>query len=245
MNLYGNNTGRSVWKLTNVINLNWIAKRLVIKDKNTFIKRAQEEWKEDLGYDPKGHGDFYVYTDLLYDSRSHGELYGPLDLVYDPKTSYCFPKCFEILSWNCECDFHLINFRSSFSVINFQHFLQELCPFWYTRNTQFSTLFSYMYWHIELKFCIIDLVWMYYTSSLGVNIKFVSRHFAVFWVMNLQIESTVLSIFLWVEMIEKYYKNIALWNFHDGRIMHRLRCFGMLTFQIVIWPLSEQFLIIM
>ena len=35
-------------------------------------------------------------------------------------------------------------------------FLWELCPFWTwnTGNTQFSALFSYMHWSIEMKFCI-------------------------------------------------------------------------------------------
>ena len=40
-----------------------------------------------------------------------------------------------------------------------------------TRNTQFSALFSYMLWHIELKFCI----WLCFTV---LQIKFECRKFA-------------------------------------------------------------------
>ena len=40
-----------------------------------------------------------------------------------------------------------------------------------TRNTQFSALFSYMLWHIELKFCI----WLCFTV---LQIKFECRQFA-------------------------------------------------------------------
>ena len=38
----------------------------------------------------------------------------------------------------------------------FVNFCRSYAPFWTlnTRNTQFSTLFSYTLWHIELKFCI-------------------------------------------------------------------------------------------
>ena len=41
-----------------------------------------------------------------------------------------------------------------------------------TGNTQFSTLFSYMLWHIELKFCI----WLCFTI---LQIKFECRQFAL------------------------------------------------------------------
>ena len=49
------------------------------------------------------------------------------------------------------------------------NFLWELCPFWNfnTWNTQFSALFSYMLWHIELKF-FMWLSLMYYRSSLSI-----------------------------------------------------------------------------
>ena len=48
----------------------------------------------------------------------------------------------------------------------------ELCPFWnleYWKYTVFR-IFSYMLWHIELKFCI----WLYYTV---LQIKFECRQF--------------------------------------------------------------------
>ena len=40
-------------KLKNVLKPNWQAKCFVIREKNTFMKRAQEEWKHDIVYDPK------------------------------------------------------------------------------------------------------------------------------------------------------------------------------------------------
>ena len=51
------------------------------KRKITFMKRAHEEWKHDIVYNPKGHDDHYVCTDLLYDFKCHGDLYGMFDLV--------------------------------------------------------------------------------------------------------------------------------------------------------------------
>ena len=38
--------------------------------------------------------------------------------------------CFDILSWNFACDFVLLYYRSSLSVVNLRQFLLELCPFW-------------------------------------------------------------------------------------------------------------------
>ena len=80
------------------------------------------------------------------------------------------PTCFEILSWNFVYNFILMHVRSSSNVINFRQFLLELCPFW-TSNMQFSALFSYMLWHIELKFCI----WLCFTI---LQIKFECHQFA-------------------------------------------------------------------
>ena len=62
--------------------------------------------------------------------------------------------CFDILSWNFAYDFVLLYYKSSLSVVNLRQFLWELCPFWNLNywNTVFRT-FSYMLWHIELKFC--------------------------------------------------------------------------------------------
>ena len=69
------------------------------------------------------------------------------------------PTCFDILSWNFAHDFILLYYRSSLSVINLREFLLELCPFW-----------SYMLWHIELKFC----TWLCFNV---LQIKFECRQF--------------------------------------------------------------------
>ena len=104
--------------------------------------------------------------------------------------------CFDISSWNFAYDFVVLYYRSSLSVVNLRQFLLELWPFWnleYWKYTAFRT-FSFMLWHIELKFCIwlcftvlpikfdfshtrldklswnfaFDFVLMYYRSSLSV-----------------------------------------------------------------------------
>ena len=51
--------------------------------------------------------------------------------------------------------------RSSLNAINFCHFCLSYAPFELQTltNIQFSALFSYMLWHIELKFCI----WLCFT----------------------------------------------------------------------------------
>ena len=33
------------------------------------MKRAQDEWKHDKVYDPKGHKDLYISINLLYDFK--------------------------------------------------------------------------------------------------------------------------------------------------------------------------------
>ena len=65
-------------------------------------------------------------------------------------------SCFDILSWNFAYDFVSPYYRSSSSVVNLRQFLWELCPFWNLEYWKYtvSALFSYMLWHIELKFCI-------------------------------------------------------------------------------------------
>ena len=84
--------------------------------------------------------------------------------------------CFDILSWNFAYDFVLLYYRSSSSVVNFRQFLWELCPFWNLQieNTQFSTLFSYMLWHIELKFWI--RLFFYFTTD-QVRVSFICVNF--------------------------------------------------------------------
>ena len=68
--------------------------------------------------------------------------------------------CFVTLSWNLAYDFVLLYFESSLSIDNSHQFFVGIIPLFRTKNTedtQFSTLFSYMLWHIELKFC----KWLY------------------------------------------------------------------------------------
>ena len=51
--------------------------------------------------------------------------------------------------------------RASLSVVNLHQFLKELCLFLnleYRKSAVFFALFSYMLWHIELKFCIYVLL---------------------------------------------------------------------------------------
>ena len=63
---------------------------------------------------------------------------------------WTYPTGFDIFSWNFAHDFVLMYYRSSLSVVNLRQFLKELCPFWNLEigNTYFSSVFSYMLWHI-------------------------------------------------------------------------------------------------
>ena len=80
---------------------------------------------------------------------------------------------FDILSSNFVYDFVLMYHRASLSFVILLQLLLELCLFvnLNTRNKQFSALFSYMLWHIELKCCI----WLCFTV---LQIKFECRQFA-------------------------------------------------------------------
>ena len=88
-------------------------------------------------------------------------------------------KCFDIMSWNFAHDFVLMYYRSSLSVVTLRQFLKELCrptrpsvrPSVRVSVRPFSALFSYMLWHIKLKFCI----WLCFNV---LQIKFECRHFA-------------------------------------------------------------------
>ena len=84
------------------------------------------------------------------------------------------PTCFDILSSNFVYGFVLMYYRASLSVVTLLQFLLELCLFCeliILEIHSFSALFSYMLWHIELKFCI----WLYFTV---LQIKFECRQFA-------------------------------------------------------------------
>ena len=89
-----------------------------------------------------------------------------------PSVSHSFPHfsptCFDVLSWNFVCHFLLMNVWSSSSVVNFRQFFFGVMPLLELRilEIQFSALFSYMLWHIELK-CCIWLFLLYYRSSLN------------------------------------------------------------------------------
>ena len=70
--------------------------------------------------------------------------------------------CFDIMSWNFAHDFVLMYYRSSLSVVTLRQFLYARRDvLWYgdvrpsvrVSVRPFSALFSYMLWHIELKFC--------------------------------------------------------------------------------------------
>ena len=87
--------------------------------------------------------------------------------------------CFDILSWNFRYDLFYCTtdqVRASSICVNFWW---SNAPFGTknTGNTQFSALFSYMLWHIELKFCI-------YLCCTVLQIKFECCKFASTFVGN-------------------------------------------------------------
>ena len=61
------------------------------------------------------------------------------------------PTCFEIFSWNCTYYFIFMYYRSSYKAVSLCQFLKQL---YLVLNLQCSSLFSYMFWNIELKCCI-------------------------------------------------------------------------------------------
>ena len=111
------------------------------------------------------------------------------------------PTCFDIFNWNFVYDFVVVNYRSSLNVVPFRQFLYtrlqtgRIMVWWCPSGSPsdfpsvrlsvrptlrpsvrvsvrpFSTLFSYMLWYIELKFC----TWL---SFNVLQIKFECRHFA-------------------------------------------------------------------
>ena len=87
------------------------------------------------------------------------------------------PTCFDILSWNFAYDFVLLYYRSSSSIFNLRHVFFRVMPLLDLRilEIEFSSLFSYMLWYIELKFSI----WLCFTV---LQIKFECRQFALIFV---------------------------------------------------------------
>ena len=104
---------------------------------------------------------------------------------------------FDLLSWNFAFHFVLLYYRSSLSVVNLRQFLYarlqtgRIMVWWCPSGSPsvrlsvrptlrpsgspsvrpFSALFSYILWHIELKFC----TWLCFDV---LQIKFDCRHFA-------------------------------------------------------------------
>ena len=80
---------------------------------------------------------------------------------------------FDILSWNFAYNFVVLYYRSSSRCCQFVSIFVGVMPLLELRilKIQFSALFSYMLWHIELKFC----TWLCCTV---LQIKFECRQFA-------------------------------------------------------------------
>ena len=88
------------------------------------------------------------------------------------------PTCFDILSSNFAHDFVFTVLQIKFECRHFASIFEGVMPLCELRikgNVQFSTLFSYMLWHIELKFC----KWLCFTV---LQIKFECRQFALMFV---------------------------------------------------------------
>ena len=125
----------------------------------TFLLHALKYWAEILHMTLS-----YCITDQVRVSSIRVNFcgsYAPFELrILEIYSFQHFPlTCSDILSWNFAYYFVLQYYRLSSSVVNLPQFLWELCPFWNIEYwkyicTQFSTLFSYMHWNIELKFCI-------------------------------------------------------------------------------------------
>ena len=80
---------------------------------------------------------------------------------------------FDRLNWNFAYDFILLYYRSNLILVDLRQFWWELCPFWNLEYWKYAVfrLFSYLLWHIELKFCI----WLCFTV---LQIKFGCHQFA-------------------------------------------------------------------
>ena len=92
-----------------------------------------------------------------------------------------FSTLFSYMLWHIQPKFAhgflLLYYRSSSSVVTLRQFLKSYASLWTQNigNVQFSALFSYMLWHIELKFSI----WLCFNV---LQIKFKCRHSASVWV---------------------------------------------------------------
>ena len=145
---------------------------------------------------------------------------------------------FDILSWNFIFDFVLLYYRSSSSVINFRQFFLGLMPLLECRilKIQFSTLFSYMLWHIELKFCI----WLCFTV---LQIKIECRQFpSIFVGVMPLLEIRILEIHSFPHFSLTCF-DISSWNFaHDfvlTVLQTKFQCCQCLSFFVGVMPLLE------
>ena len=77
------------------------------------------------------------------------------------------PTCFDILIWNFVYHFIFMHVRSSSNVINFRHFLQELCPFLTSNSYKYEVFRTFLlhaltYWvqilYMTLFYCTTDQV---------------------------------------------------------------------------------------
>ena len=139
------------------------------------------------------------------------------------------PTCFDILSSNFAYDFVSPYYRSSSSAVNLRWCLWELCPFWNLEYwkyicTQFSALFSFMLWHIELKFCI----WLCLTV---LQIKFECRQFASIFVGVMPLlELRILEIHSFPHFSLKCF-DILSWNFaYDFVLLYYRSSLSVLNF---------------
>ena len=137
-----------------------------------------------------------------------------------PSVRHSFPHfspCFDIMIWNFVYHFIFMHVRSSSNAINFRHFLQELCSFLTSNSYKyavFSALFSYMLWHIELKFC----TWLRFTV---LQVKFECHQFASIFVGVMPLlELRILEIHSFPHFSLTPF-NILSWNFaHDFVLLY-------------------------
>ena len=77
-----------------------------------------------------------------------------------PSVSHSFPHfsptCFDKLSWNFACHFLYMNIQSSSSIVGVMPLLELRIL-----EIQFSAVFSYMLWHIELKLSMSLFLWSF------------------------------------------------------------------------------------
>ena len=92
--------------------------------------------------------------------------------IPSPARYLCATTAGNILRWNFAHDFVLLYYRTSSSIVSLCQFLYVPSEYGMVMSVRpFSALFSYMPWHIELKFC----TWLCFNV---LQVKFECRHFA-------------------------------------------------------------------